>query len=486
MHLQAAKAGEYCGLCGISGFRGNSVALVAEGLLALQHRGQEAAGVLTYSDGKMKLYKRKGTVSEAMSDIPPDFLTGRIEAAMGHVRYGTYGGGGVENAQPLMVSMAGFQIGIAHNGTLTNAVSLREELHRQGAIFMTNTDTEVVLHLMSRNLHQTGFNIREALEIALGRLQGAYCFLLMTPDGFYAVRDPLGFRPLNLGRFEEGGWIIASETLAFDVCGAEYLREINAGEILYIPHGTFVPESERFSSGANLFRNRPGLAQCIFEHVYFARPGSRIFGDSVYTTRLAMGRQLAREYPVECDIVAPVPDSGMFAAMGFARELGLPFDMCFTRNHYVGRTFIDPASAHRATMVMRKLQPIPEAVKGKRLCVVEDSIVRGTTSRARIRSLREAGASEVHMRVSCPPQKFGCYFGIDFPEPSKLIAGNLSVEEIAEQLKLDSLGYLSKEGMLSCVRAHNPYDYCTACFDGEYPVKPPETFAEYDGYKSHS
>ncbi len=478
------KAGEYCGLCGISGFKGNSVALVTEGLLALQHRGQEAAGVLAYSYGEMKLHKGKGSVFEAMSDIPSDFSSGRIEAAMGHVRYGTYGGGGVENAQPLMVSMAGFQIGIAHNGTLSNAGLLREELQRQGAIFMTNTDTEVVLHLMSRHLEQTGFNIREALEIALNRLQGAYCFLIMTPDGFYAVRDPLGFRPLNLGRFEKGGWIVASETLAFDVCGAEYEREINAGEILYIPHETFVPESNQFSNRTNLFSNRQDLAQCIFEHVYFARPGSRIFGDSVYLTRLAMGRQLAREYPAECDIVAPVPDSGMFAAMGFARELGLPFDMCFTRNHYVGRTFIDPASAHRATMVMRKLQPIPEAVKGKRLCVVEDSIVRGTTSRARIRALREAGAAEVHMRVSCPPHKFACFFGIDFPEASKLIARNFTIEEIAEQLELDSLGYLSKEGMLSCVRAHNPADYCTACFDGEYPVEPSDHYMKYDGYKA--
>ncbi len=480
------KAGEYCGLCGISGFDGNSVALVAEGLLALQHRGQEAAGILSFSENGMKLHKRKGSVSEVMSDIPSDFADAGIKAAMGHVRYGTYGGSGVENAQPLMVSMAGFQIGIAHNGTLSNAVLLRDELQRQGAIFMTNTDTEVVLHLMSRNLERTGFNIREALEIALNQLQGAYCFLIMTPEGLYAVRDPLGFRPLSLGRFEEGGYIVASETLAFDVCGAEYLREINAGEILCIPHSTFIPVSDQFSDRIDLFPERQGLAQCIFEHVYFARPGSRIFGDSVYTTRLAMGRQLAREYPVECDIVAPVPDSGMFAAMGFARELGLPFDMCFTRNHYVGRTFINPTSARRATMVMRKLQPIPEAVRGKKLCVVEDSIVRGTTSRARIRALREAGASEVHMRVSCPPHKFGCHFGIDFPEASMLIARNFSVEDIADQLELDSLGYLSKEGMLSCVSSHDPCDYCTACFDGDYPVEPPEQYMKYDGYKSHS
>jgi len=470
--------GEYCGLCGISGYRENAVALVAEGLLALQHRGQEAAGVLACCNGELTLHKRKGTVDEAMSDIPPEFLKVRTSAVIGHVRYGTYGGDGVENAQPLLVRMAGYQIGIAHNGTLTNASSLRRELQRTGSIFLTNTDTEVVLHLMSRSLEQTGFSIRKALEIALKRLRGAYCFLLMTPSGFYAVRDPLGFRPLSLGRFEEGGWIVASETLAFDVCGAEYVREIEAGEIIYIPHDSFEPESATFDRGTNLFLKREGLAQCIFEHVYFARPGSRVFGDSVYKVRLAMGRQLAREHPVDCDIVAPVPDSGMFAAMGFARELGLPFDMCFTRNHYVGRTFINPASAKRAAMVIRKLQPIPEAVRGKRLCVVEDSIVRGTTSRARIRALREAGASEVHMRVSCPPHKYGCYFGIDFPEPSKLIARNYSVEEIAGQLELDSLGYLSRDGMLSCVEAHDPSDYCTACFDGRYPVNPPEDFRE--------
>lgn len=464
------RPGEYCGLCGISGFGGDAAGLVAEGLLALQHRGQEAAGVLVCSKGRMRLHKRKGMVSEAMADIPPDLLRSGASSVIGHVRYGTYGGEGVENAQPLLVSMAGFQVGIAHNGTLSNAGELREELQRQGAIFLTNTDTEVVLHLMSRNLEQTGFNIREALGIALSRLQGAYCFLIMSPYGMYAVRDPLGFRPLNLGRFEEGGWIIASETLAFDVCGAEYVREIKAGEILCIPHDGSPPESEMFGTGKDLFREKEGLAQCIFEHVYFARPGSRVFGDSVYEVRLAMGRQLAREHPADCDLIAPVPDSGMFAAIGFARELDIPFDMCFTRNHYIGRTFINPASARRAAMVMRKLQPIPEAVRGRRLCVVEDSIVRGTTSKARIRALREAGASEVHMRVSCPPHKFACYFGIDFPTPSSLVARNYSVDEIARQLELDSLGYLSREGMLSCVGAHSPGDYCTACFDGRYPI----------------
>jgi len=464
---------ESCGLCGISGCEGDQISLAAEGLLALQHRGQETAGMLVFADGSMRLHKGAGTVAEAMADMPPGFRDGNVSAVMGHVRYGTYGGEDVLNAQPLLVSMAGFQVGIAHNGTISNAGVLREELQRQGAIFLTNTDTEVVLHLMSRNMERTGFNVREALGVALEKLEGAYCLLVMTPGGMYAVRDSLGFRPLNLGRFENGGWAVASETLAFDVCGAEYVREVEAGEIIFFPHGGGNPYSERFGLERKLFGEKRRLAQCIFEHVYFARPGSRIFGDSVYEVRLAMGRQLAREHPADCDTVAPVPDSGMFAAIGFARELGIPFDMCFTRNHYIGRTFIDPASATRSVMVMRKLQPIPEAVKGKKLCVVEDSIVRGTTSRARIRALREAGAVEVHMRVSCPPHRFGCYFGIDFPEPSKLIARRCSLQEIKERLELDSLGYLSKEGMLSCVGAHDPEDYCTACFDGNYPVEIP-------------
>lgn len=473
--------GEYCGLCGVTGLHEESVALVAEGMLAMQHRGQEAAGILCDYEEGMKLHKRNGTVTEAMSDLPTDWSNPGIRAVMGHVRYGTFGGTDVINAQPILVRMAGIQVGIAHNGTISNAFFLRQELQRQGAIFMTDTDTEVVLHLMSRELKNTGFNVRKALEIALGRLRGAFCLLIMTPEGMFAVRDPLGFRPLSLGRFQDGGWIIASETIAFSVCGAAYVREIAAGEILFIAHGGDELESDRFSVDEKLFSTGEGLAQCIFEHVYFARPGSYVFGDSVYSVRIAMGRQLAKEFPVECDLVAPVPDSGMFAALGFARELNLPFDMCFTRNHYIGRTFINPGSAKRATMVMRKLQPIPEAVRGKRLCVVEDSIVRGTTSRARIRALREAGAKEIHMRVCCPPHRYACYFGIDFPEPKALIARNYSVDEIAEQLELDSLKYLSKEGMLGCVTAHSPDDYCTACFDGEYPVEPPQLIGLYKG-----
>lgn len=465
---------EYCGLCGVTGMGESSVPLVAEGLLAMQHRGQEAAGVVWAAQGCLHVHKRRGMVTDALAELPDDWSGSGVTGSIGHVRYGTFGGDGVENSQPLLVHMAGIEIGIAHNGTIGNAGAVREELQRKGAIFLTNTDTEVVLHLMSREMEATGFNIRQALRIALGRLSGAYCLLLATPDGMYAVRDPLGFRPLSLGRFPDGGWMVASETIAFTVCGAEYFREVEAGEILYLPYCNGEPSSEMFAETEGMFGSSRSMAQCIFEHVYFARPGSLVFGDSVYSVRIEMGRQLAREHPADCDVIAPVPDSGMFAALGFSRELGTPFDMCFTRNHYIGRTFINPGADARAAMVMRKLQPIPEVVSGRRVCVVEDSIVRGTTSRARIKVLREAGADEVHMRVCCPPHRFGCYFGIDFPEQSELIARRHSTDEICGILGLDSLGYLSREGMLSCVSAHSPEDYCTACFDGEYPLPPPD------------
>ncbi len=463
---------EHCGLCGVAGDP-EAVALVAEGLHAQQHRGQEAAGLLVSSSEGLKVHKGLGLVSQVLSTMPDGWRTSGIPAAMGHVRYGTFGSGGVINAQPLLVRMAGVQVGIAHNGTITNAAPLREDLERSGAIFTTNSDTEVVLHLMAREMEGTGGHIRHSLELALERLEGAFCLLLLTPSELIAVRDPHGFRPLNLGRIGHSGWAVASETIAFPLCCAEYVREIRAGEILSIPNGGGEPRSGTFDGRETLFGGPCRLSQCIFEHVYFARPGSLVFGDSVYEVRIRMGETLAAEAPSVCDTVIPVPDSGMFAALGYSRKMCVPFDMGFTRNHYVGRTFIDPATARRAAMVTRKLQPIPEAVKGRRICVVEDSIVRGTTSRARIRALREAGAKEVHMRVSCPPHRYGCFFGIDFPEPSSLIANTRTLEQIASLLEVDSLAYLSLEGMLSCVRAHSPCDYCTACFSGLYPVQPP-------------
>lgn len=470
-----SRVGEYCGLCGVTGSRESVSALLAEGLFAQQHRGQEAAGiaVLTRS-GEVLLHKKRGLVPDLMNDIPPEMMKGDISAGVGHVRYGTFGGTSVLNAQPIRVSMGDIPVAIAHNGTISNAAVIRSGLQRKGHIFQTNTDTEIILHLMSRELEKNDFDIEKCFNIAISKLEGAFCLLLLVPSGMYAVRDPLGFRPLSLGRLNSGGWIVASETIAFPVTDAEYIREVAPGEMLFFAFGeeTEEPVSTFLEREQGLFPERK-RAHCIFEHVYFARPGSYVFGDSVYEVRINMGRQLAREYPADCDMVMPVPDSGMFAAMGFARELGLPLDMGFTRNHYVGRTFIDPTQATRAAMVMRKLQPIPEAIRGKRVCVVEDSIVRGTTSKARIKALREAGASEVHMRISCPPHRYACYFGIDFPEEKTLIANKYSVDEIEKILDLDSLGYLSVEGMLGCISAHAPEDYCTACFTGDYPVTPP-------------
>ncbi|PIE53242.1 amidophosphoribosyltransferase [Candidatus Fermentibacteria bacterium] len=472
------KYGEYCGLCGVTGSSEPAAALVAEGLFAQQHRGQEAAGIVTLSSsGELKLHKRRGLVPDMMADIPSEMMSEDIHAAIGHVRYGTFGGSGVVNAQPIKVRMADIPVAIAHNGTISNAGSIRRSLQKKGHIFQTNTDTEIVLHLMSRELEDNDYNIEKCFQLAISKLEGAFCLLLLVPEGMYVVRDSMGFRPLNLGKIQDGGWVVASETIAFPVTGAEYVREIEPGEMLFFScskSDCSEPVVLDFDMSANSFfspENR--RAHCIFEHVYFARPGSYVFGDSVYATRIEMGRQLAREAPAECDMVMPVPDSGMFAAMGFARELGLPLDMGFTRNHYVGRTFIDPGHATRAAMVMRKLQPIPEAIQGKRVCVVEDSIVRGTTSRARIKALREAGAKEIHMRISCPPHRHACFFGIDFPEEKSLIANRYSVKEISEILGLDSLGYLTTEGMLSCVSSHKPEDYCTACFTGDYPVAPP-------------
>ena len=473
------QIGEYCGLCGVVGAKESNSALVAEGLFAQQHRGQEAAGIATLGrDREVRLHKKNGLVLDMMSDIPAEMMNDDVLAGIGHVRYGTFGGSSVINAQPIQVRMADIPVAIAHNGTISNAGAIKRDLQRKGHIFQTNTDTEIVLHLMSRELEGNDYDIEKCFQLAVSRLEGAFCFLLLVPQGMYVVRDPLGFRPLSLGKIAGGGWIVASETLAFPVTDSEYVREILPGEMLFFPvlegKECCEPVSIGPSREQRLFSHKKkNYAQCIFEHVYFARPGSYVFGDSVYEVRIEMGRQLAREYPAECDMVMPVPDSGMFAAIGFARELGMPLDMGFTRNHYIGRTFIDPGQATRDTMVMRKLQSIPEAIKGKRVCVVEDSIVRGTTSKGRTKALREAGAREVHMRISCPPPRHACYFGIDFPEEKRLIANRHSVEEIKEILNLDSLGYLSVKGMLSCVSAHSPEDYCTACFTGDYPVAPP-------------
>ncbi|MDT8388967.1 MAG: amidophosphoribosyltransferase [Lentisphaeria bacterium] len=461
--MNREKPREYCGLCGIS--KSDSVVEhLYGGLHAQQHRGQEAAGVMLAHKGTCELHRSQGLVDDLFSNLPSGVKNTVYERGISHVRYSTAGGEGIVNAQPLMVNIQGEQVGIAHNGTICNAPSLRKRLQRDGVIFQTTTDTELVLHLIARCLTNHCGDLLNAFAEALLELKGAFCFLLMTKDCLVAARDPMGFRPLAIGDFVSGGYIVASETIAFDVTGAQFLREVEPGEMV-IWGAKNQMESRRYAACER-------RAHCIFEHVYFARPGSYVFGDSVYTMRKAMGRTLAREAPVDADVVVPVPDSGIFAAMGYAEEIGLPVDMGFTRNHYVGRTFIDPGLVSRKQMVSRKLHPIAEAVEGKRVCLVEDSIVRGTTSRARIHTIRQAGAKEVHMRISCPPHRFGCFFGIDFPERDELVANKMNLDELCKSLRLDSLAYLSKEGMLACATAYEPGDYCAACFDGNYPVEP--------------
>ncbi|MCF7854172.1 MAG: amidophosphoribosyltransferase [Candidatus Pacebacteria bacterium] len=458
------KPREYCGLCGVTGSE-SALEQLHLGLHALQHRGQEAAGIMAVVEGRCRLHRGIGLVDDVFRKIPESWRNESLSRGIAHVRYSTAGSSSVTNAQPLMVDVAGEVVGIAHNGTICNAQSLRRELQNEGAIFQTSSDTELVVHLMARSLMKRHKgDLWEALEEALQQLRGAYCFLLMTRDHVVAVRDPHGFRPLAVADFCDGSYMIASETISFDVTGAKYVREVEPGEMI-----VWGPNSRMES---RMFAESPRRAHCIFEHVYFARPGSYVFGDSVYEVRKAMGRRLAEEAPVDADLIVPVPDSGMFAGLGYAEASGIPFDMGFTRNHYVGRTFIDPGLVSRRGLVTRKLQPIAEAVRGKRICLIEDSIVRGSTSRARIHTLREVGAQEVHMRVSCPPHRYGCYFGIDFPEKDALLANKVPLDDLCASLRLDSLAYLSKEGMLSCVSKYNPEDYCCACFDGQYPVEP--------------
>jgi amidophosphoribosyltransferase len=459
------KPREFCGLCGVSGVE-RPLEQIYLGLHSQQHRGQEAAGVMIGVRGDCHLHRRSGLVDDVFNSVPDWWRDAPVSRAISHVRYSTAGGSDALNAQPLMVDIAGELVGIAHNGTICNAASLRAELMDEGAIFQTSSDTELILHLMARCYKKRHHDdIWKALEEAIQQLEGAFSLLCMNRRNMVAVRDPMGFRPLAIGDFYDGGYIVASETIAFEVTGAHFVREVEPGEMVIWGPGNSI-ESRRFAESKR-------RAHCIFEHVYFARPGSYVFGDSVYEVRKEMGRRMAQESPVDADVVVPVPDSGMFAALGFAEESGLPLDMGLTRNHYVGRTFIDPGTiTSRRNLVMRKLQPISEALRGKRVCLIEDSIVRGSTSRARVHAIREAGAKEVHMRVSCPPHRHGCYFGIDFPESDSLLANKSPFQQLDKVLRLDSLAYLSKEGMLSCVKAHRPEDYCCACFDGEYPVLP--------------
>ncbi|MEP6603188.1 MAG: amidophosphoribosyltransferase [Spartobacteria bacterium] len=450
---RAALPQHECGLFGVFGHP-NAAVLTYYGLFALQHRGQESAGIVT-SNGpgtSFAMHKDMGLVSQVFGQRELENLKGT--RAIGHTRYSTTGTSTVKNAQPFVVDCVRGQMAIAHNGNLINADVLRDELERKGSIFQTTADSEIILHLLAQP-QANGGNVLSALR----RIRGAFSVLIMSERELIAVRDPFGWRPLVLGKLD-GAYILASETCALDLIHAEFIREIEPGEVLIIDENGL--RSERpFPDEQPAF--------CMFEYVYFSRPDSIMGGVNVAKVRTAMGQELARKYPVEADIVVPVPDSGNYAALGFAQELNIPYVHAFVRNHYIGRTFLQPSQLIRDFDVRVKLNLIKEAVAGKRVVVVDDSIVRGTTARARVVNLREAGAKEVHMRVSCPPHRFACHYGIDFPDPEKLIANQMSIEKICEYLNVDSLGYLDVEGM---VRATGKpvNEFCLACFNGNYPL----------------
>ena len=441
-----------CGVFAVFGHP-NAALLTYYGLFALQHRGQESAGIVT-SEGPNCQFRRRvdmGLVSQVFS--PADLESLKGARAIGHVRYSTTGSSNIKNAQPLTGESGRGQLAIAHNGNLINAELLRDELEQMGSIFQTTADTEIILHLLAQP------NTASGVLSALRKVEGAFTLVVMSDRQIIGVRDPFGFRPLVLGKLD-GAYILSSETCAFDLIHAEFIREIQPGEVVIIDESGVRSEFP-FAEGKPAF--------CIFEFVYFARPDSIISNINVARVRTAMGRELARLHPAEADLVVPVPDSGTYAALGFAEELGIPFDHAFVRNHYVGRTFLQPTQLIRDFNVRVKLNLIKEIVAGKRVVVVDDSIVRGTTARARIINLREAGAKEVHMRISCPPHKHACHYGIDFPDPANLLANQCSMDQIREYLGADSIGYLDPEGMVRATE-QPASSFCMACFNGVYPV----------------
>ncbi len=447
---------EKCGLFGIWGTPDASV-ICHQGMFALQHRGQESAG-MTVTTGKSVVgHTGMGLVSQIFSQrMLKEELAGT--GAIGHVRYSTTGSSKLCNAQPLLREFHMGPVAVAHNGNLINAALLRQEYEARGHIFQSTTDTEIIVHLMAAPAHVSR---HDPLPHVLRHLQGSYSLLFLFPDRIEAARDPWGIRPLALGQTSGGHWCVASETCAFDAIDAMYVRDVEPGEIVRIDD-TGV-HSRRFEPQAQQ------KAQCVFEHVYFANPASRIYGQNVHAARREMGRQLAREAPVEADCVMPMPDSGRSAALGFAQESGLPFDEGIVPNRFVGRTFILPNQMQRDRAVAAKLNIIPDVVSGKRIAIVEDSVVRGTTTRSKMRALRRAGAKEIHLRVSCPPIRHPCFYGIDFPTSQELLAHNRTVEQIRQFLEVDSVHYLSLEGMLRCMD-QSPDQYCTACWSGHYKV----------------
>ncbi|MEW6609253.1 MAG: amidophosphoribosyltransferase [bacterium] len=456
--------------CGIFGVYGHPKAgrLTYLGIFALQHRGQESAGIVTSNGKELIPHRGMGLVTEVFNTPSLRELPGKI--AMGHVRYSTTGGSRAENAQPLTIYSSKGQLAIGHNGNLVNTTQIRSKLGRKGATFQTTSDSEVIIQLIT---HSKMPQLHDAIRDALSNVKGAYSLLLMTSDELIGIRDPYGVRPLCIGKLGKA-YIFASETCALDLIGAEYLRDVEPGEMVVINRKGLKSLQAIPSSQCDLFAEEKLLpkkeAQCIFEFIYFARPDSKVFGENVYLIRKELGRQLAKEYPIEADVVIPIPDSGVSAALGFAEESKIPYQLGLMRNHYVGRTFIDPKQSIRELGVQIKLNPVREVIGDKRVVVIDDSIVRGTTCQKIMNLLHKAGVKEIHLRISSPPIRFPCVYGIDTPTTKELIAANYSLEEIKRFMNVDTLGYLSIEGLLRPIE-DSIKTFCLACFNGKYPIK---------------
>ncbi len=447
---------EKCAVVGIFGHEEASK-LAYFSLHALQHRGQEAAGISSADGQKVHTIKDRGLVLKVFNEQNLKTLQGK--SAIGHTRYSTAGDDSILDAQPVFARYDLGEMAIVHNGNLTNAEEVRNKLIERGAIFQTFMDTENLIHLIAKSQKD---KLLDRIIDAVQKIEGAFSLVFLSRTKMFAMRDRHGFRPLSLGRLENGGYIVASETCAFDLVGATYIRDVEPGELIVFEEGK-APQSIK------VFEPTP--KHCIFEYVYFARPDSSVFGQSVYETRKNMGKELARIAPVEADLVIPVPDGGVPSAIGYAQESGIPYEMGIMRNHYIGRTFIEPTQEMRDLKVKMKLSPMTDIIKGKRVIVVDDSIVRGTTSKRIIRMLKEAGASEVHMRISSPPTTDPCFYGVDTPDKEKLIASNMSTQEICEFIEADSLAYLDEASLLRSVNAEvGDENYCTACFTGKYIV----------------
>jgi len=447
-----------CGIFGIFGVK-EAANYTYFGLYSLQHRGQESAGIAVYDGKRIREWKNLGLVSEVFNEDILKNLPGSV--AIGHVRYSTTGSSIIQNAQPFCVNFAKKTMAIAHNGNLVNAYKIRCQLEEEGHIFQTTMDSEVIVHLIAKHFKK---GLIEAISEVMHTIKGAYSVLLLYEDNLIAFRDPWGFRPLSLGMLN-GGYVISSETCAFDLIGAQYLRDINPGEILVI-NKDGLQSCYPFKNKKNKFPK----SFCIFEFIYFARPDSYIFTKNVYPIRKNLGKNLYKECPLEADFVMPFPDSGNYAAIGYAQASGIPLEFGMIRNHYVGRTFIQPSQKIRDISVKMKLNPVKEIIKDKEVIIIDDSLVRGTTSKNRLKSIKEAGAKRIHFLLSCPPIKYPCFFGIDFPSSAELIAGRHTIEEIRKYLDIDTLYYLSIEGLLDAVGDLRD-KVCLACFTGEYPLE---------------